>query len=151
MSRNSDHKNIVEQAGAVVYTLRDNQIRLLTVRSKKNPSQRIFPKGHIEPGESDVAAARRELLEEAGVRGERIGFGGTRMFDFRGKRYRVQYYIFRYGATVHGGEPGREPEFDTVDGVRDVLPFGDLKELLDRSIKVIRREESGEAGVREFR
>ncbi|MFW6244770.1 MAG: NUDIX hydrolase, partial [Fibrobacterota bacterium] len=106
-----------------------------------NPSQRIFPKGHIEEGESDTAAAERELLEEAGVRGKRIGFGGTRMFDFRGKRYRVRYHVFRYGAVAHEGEPGREPEFSTVEQTLGILPFQDLKELLVQCLEVIKRRE----------
>lgn len=143
MTKNSSgpEGHIVEQAGAVVYTVRDGIILILSVRSKKNPSQRIFPKGHIEEGESDTDAAERELFEEAGVRGERIGFGGTRIFDFRGKTYRVKYHVFRYGATVHEGEPGREPEFDSVEQTMEILPYSDLKELLVQCVGEIKRRE----------
>ena len=33
----------------------------------KNSASWLFPKGHVEPGEDDEAAARREIAEEAGL------------------------------------------------------------------------------------
>ncbi len=128
---------IVEQAGAVVYRRDNDRIHILTVRSKKDPSQRIFPKGHIESGESDIEASERELMEEAGIKGERIGFGGTREFEFRDKWYQVRYYIYRYSSTEHEGEPGRQPQFMSVQETLQILPFDDLKELLNTSLLVI--------------
>ena len=39
---------------------------VVLVRSRNNQSW-LFPKGHVEEGEDDEAAARREIAEEAGL------------------------------------------------------------------------------------
>ena len=55
-------------AGAIVYTLIDEQINyLLTLDFHGNWG---FPKGHLEAGESEEEAALREIEEEAGVKVE---------------------------------------------------------------------------------
>lgn len=55
-------------AGAIVYTLIDEQINyLLTLDFHGNWG---FPKGHLEAGESEEEAALREIEEEASVKVE---------------------------------------------------------------------------------
>ena len=51
-------------AGAVVFRRGERGIRILVLRAYKNWD---FPKGTIEPGEEDLAAARREVAEETGL------------------------------------------------------------------------------------
>ena len=51
-------------AGAVVFRRSDRGIRILLLRAYKNWD---FPKGLVEPGESELAAARREVEEETGL------------------------------------------------------------------------------------
>ncbi|WP_068873899.1 MULTISPECIES: NUDIX domain-containing protein [unclassified Phenylobacterium] len=55
---------IVEVVGAVI---RDTAGRVLTVR-KRGTARFMLPGGKREPGEDDLAALARELLEELGVR-----------------------------------------------------------------------------------
>jgi len=52
-------------AGAVVFRRTEHGVRLLVLRAYKNWD---FPKGLLEPGEDDLAAARREVFEETGLR-----------------------------------------------------------------------------------
>lgn len=51
-------------AGAVVFRRTERGVRLLLLRAYKNWD---FPKGLIEPGESELDAAKRECAEETGL------------------------------------------------------------------------------------
>ena len=52
-----------ESAGGIVLNNKD----LVLVVSQYGTSWSL-PKGHIEPGESKILAARREILEETGIK-----------------------------------------------------------------------------------
>src|SRR5439155_23315265 len=60
----------IAQAGAITIRRQGPTPMVLLARAKKNPLEWIFPKGHIEPGETAAETAVRELQEEAGVAGE---------------------------------------------------------------------------------
>src|SRR2546422_11054725 len=59
-------------AGAVVFRRTERGPRLLVLRAYKNWD---FPKGTIEPGESELDAAKRETLEETGLAELEFPFG----------------------------------------------------------------------------
>jgi len=51
-------------AGAVVFRRAERGVRLLVLRAYRNWD---FPKGRVEPGESELEAAKREVAEETGL------------------------------------------------------------------------------------
>ena len=55
-------------AGAVVFKLTDQGPRYLLVEASGRRDRWVFPKGHVENGETAADTAQRELGEEAGVR-----------------------------------------------------------------------------------
>ena len=59
-------------AGVVVFRRTGNGIYLLILRAYKNWD---FPKGMIEPGESELDAAKRETAEETGLADLEFPFG----------------------------------------------------------------------------
>lgn len=63
MTHKRQQKERIGGAGGVVFN-RANDVLLL----KHLSGHWVFPKGHVDPGESDLQAAQREVEEEAGVR-----------------------------------------------------------------------------------
>ena len=59
-------------AGAVVFRRTERGVRLLVLRAYKNWD---FPKGLIEPGETELDAAKRETAEETGLTDLDFPFG----------------------------------------------------------------------------
>ena len=61
--------NYEYSCGAVVFTRIDGVPHYLLVRAKDQPQGcHGFPKGHMEPGETEEQTALREIFEETGVR-----------------------------------------------------------------------------------
>jgi 8-oxo-dGTP pyrophosphatase MutT (NUDIX family) len=56
-------------AGGIVFQETEEERLYLLVRPRLSGNEWVFPKGHIEPGESPEQAALREVREEAGVEG----------------------------------------------------------------------------------
>ena len=61
--------NYEYSCGAVVFTRIDGVPHYVLVRAKDQPEGcHGFPKGHMEPGETEEQTALREIFEETGVR-----------------------------------------------------------------------------------
>ena len=107
--------NSVAQAGGIAFRGHGRDLSILLVTSKKQPGFWIFPKGHVEPGETAAQAGVRETHEEAGVTGELLGpIGAPLEYDWGGKRYSVQYFLIR--ATAES--PAQRRPHDRVAAVR---------------------------------
>ena len=107
----------VRAAGVLVE--RDGRLLLI-----HRPKQRDwgFPKGKLEPGETDEQAALRELDEEVGLEvalGDRVGETRYRLLDGRPKR--VAYF--------RGTADGEPQALDGVDDLRWATP-DEARELL---------------------
>ncbi len=117
------------EAGAIIVTFSQLAPQVLLITSKANANHWLFPKGHVEPGESMQAAALREAAEEAGVRGELIGPAGTTSFVLAGQTYAVDYFLVE---TNDSGRPeeGRRLAWYSYRDALTTLSFGNLRELL---------------------
>ena len=120
----------VAQAGGIVFRGSGRDLAFLLVTSKKVPGYWIFPKGHVEPGETAAAAGLRETLEEAGVSGELLGpVGVPLVFEWAGKRYRVEYFLIRATAQAPASD-GREIAWLPFEDALARLTFEDTRQLL---------------------
>ena len=80
---------IVRQAGGVV--LLDGQL----VLRRTAKGEYLFPKGHVDPGETLEQTAIREVAEETGVEAEIVDELGEIAFEFRGEDIRATFYLMR--------------------------------------------------------
>jgi 8-oxo-dGTP pyrophosphatase MutT (NUDIX family) len=133
---------VVEQAGAIPFTIKDGQPIVLLVKAQKSPREWIFPKGHIEAGESAEDAAVRELREEGGVRGKALGPAGTIEFRSGDEDVRVRYFLVRYEGEPDGGESRPRGTFD-LGGAAAALAHDDARDMLIRNCEAIERHAAG--------
>ena len=123
----------VEQAGGIVFRQDSVGIAILLVRAKRDPSSWIFPKGHIEPGETPRATAVRETREEAGVQGQAITeIGDPQEFEWVGRWYRVQYFLIRMTSESDETD-GREKAWFPFDEALDRSSFPSARDLLGQA------------------
>ncbi|MGI8918634.1 MAG: NUDIX domain-containing protein [Pyrinomonadaceae bacterium] len=90
-------------AGGIVFSDDKKKVKYLLVRpSEKKPGKDewLFPKGHIDEGETQWEAAVREVQEEAGVVGHLICPVGSDSYELKGKQLKVKFYLLRSEAEV---------------------------------------------------
>ena len=96
----------------------------------------VFPKGHIDPGEDALAAALREVEEEAGVQATcpDPGFSETTRYEnARGTPRVITWYILRTDAEQPTLREALFPEggFFTPREAHAKLSFTEDRQLLD--------------------
>ncbi len=126
--------------GAVVFTTVDNECRFVIIRSQNGIYG--FPKGHMNPEETERYTALREIREETGLN-VRILPGFRRVVEYtipsNGNLKKVVYFLAKYSDQ----EPVRQPEeiksielMNYEDALR-ILPFKSSKDLLRRAYHAI--------------
>jgi 8-oxo-dGTP pyrophosphatase MutT (NUDIX family) len=121
---------VIRAAGGVV--CRDG---LIAVVHRPHRQDWSLPKGKLEPGEDDAAAAVREVREETGcdaVIERDLGTVSYNVSDGRPKS--VRYYLMTAGADAGG----TEADVDVVrwlapDGVEELLTYATDRDVLARA------------------
>lgn len=126
-------------AGGVVWRRRDDGTLEVMIVHRPGYDDWSFPKGKLDPGESDETAAVREVEEETGHRcrlGEELGT--VRYSDRHGRPKYVRYWAMTavdpFSDSVAAAD---EHEIDAVSWVdladaRRLLSYEHDRELLDR-------------------
>ena len=128
----------VAQAGAIATRGEMPSAEVLIVTSKRTPSEWIFPKGHIEAGESAADAAVRELAEEAGMLGDVVEEVGLSSFVWGGRQFDVTYFLVRVVGTTPP-EDSRAVRWCTFDEAKSLVKFADAGRLLDAAARLLTR------------
>lgn len=131
-------------AGGLVFRERNGAITYLIVRAKPDPSHWVIPKGHIEPGETPEEAARREILEEAGVVAAIVAPLGDLKFHFQGEVVHTIVYLLEYQGQAPPAE-ARECYWGTFETTQEMLTFPDTRDLLRLARLVL--QDKGMAGA----
>ncbi|HOX30573.1 MAG TPA: NUDIX domain-containing protein [Candidatus Paceibacterota bacterium] len=132
-------------AGAVIYRKAGDKIYYLLLRypalshrAKKDYCD--FPKGHLEPGESDVEAMRREVAEETGISDLKIakGFRETIKYFFVVGEKKIFKIVSFYLARTETAEVKISSEHTGFDWLefneaRKSLSFSNSKKILTKA------------------
>lgn len=119
----------ISESGGVVFKLEKGTPYYLLVRPKKHLNEWLFPKGHIESGESPEMAATREVREEAGVDAEVVGRLGPATFTYEGQELHVEFFLLNYLRDSSSLER-REVRWSTYEEALQLLSFPEARDIL---------------------
>jgi 8-oxo-dGTP pyrophosphatase MutT (NUDIX family) len=123
-------------AGAVVFKLTREGPRYLLVEASGRRGRWVFPKGHVEDGETAAAAATREVAEEAGVRARPVKRLRRVVQKQRGESISIAYFLMSYtGRTVPSEE--RRIRWLAFDEAVEALDLGKSRRLLRAADRVV--------------
>jgi 8-oxo-dGTP diphosphatase len=129
----TQHANkLVRAAGGLVVRRGPHGAEVLLVHRPRYDDW-TYPKGKVDPGESDEDAARREVEEETGFRcALDIELPSTRYVDARGRPKLVRYWVMRIveGEFVANNEVDRI-EWLTPNAARIRLSYERDRELAE--------------------
>ena len=117
--------------------MREDEI--LLVRRGRHPfkGKLALPGGFIEEGESAEQAAMRELLEETGIRAERLrqfGFASQPNRDPRDWNISLVFTAYSAQGIPRGGDDAADAKFVKVTLDGNILTVGGKKVVLDVAI-----------------
>ena len=137
-------------AGGVVYRRSvDGKIEIAFIRYEKGGWS--FPKGHIEPGESNEVAAARESKEELGLENlVQKGFLGTIDITFKDKyntpgaliKKRIYYFLFETTDIVTKlpqEDYIKEVQWFPLDAARADLGHKNMEKILNQAIDILKK------------
>ena len=127
-------------AGGVV--VRGEEIAVIVPRRRGADGERVLalPKGHVDPGESALQAAEREVREEAGLVGEPLCELGEVRYWYRrdghaiGKS--VSFYLFRYveGDVNDHDDEVEEARWIPLADAQTALSYPTERGMVERTI-----------------
>lgn len=131
-------------AGGVVVHGEEMVVIVPTRRAADGSKVLALPKGHIDPGETALQAATREVREEAGVDVELVDELGQTRYWFERKHHSVAksvtFYLFRYvsgDVADHDAEIERAFWMDLEQAQRDLSYEGE-REMVARALALLR-------------
>ena len=132
-------------AGGVV--VRGEQALVIVPTRRAADGSRVLglPKGHIDPGETQLQAAIREVREETGVEAELLGeLGEVRYWYRRGGRpvpKTVVFYLFRYlsGDPADHDEEVEEARWIDLEEAQRALTYEGEREIVGRALRALER------------
>ena len=138
-------------AGGIVFKTKGKEIFWLVLKPTGNEKWRL-PKGQIKASESSVAAAKREVREEAGIETEILGRIGEVKYFFMENKQKVLktvvFYLMKYFRESEIGFDDKETEAITwlpFVQAKKRLAFNKDQDLLGKAKKLLGRGEAAMA------
>jgi 8-oxo-dGTP pyrophosphatase MutT (NUDIX family) len=138
----------IEQAGAVVFRRKSRGIRFLVISSRRTSGRWLFPKGHVDEGETASEAALREASEEAGVAGAVIKrLSPALEYRYRHEHYRVRYFLVEWTGDT-AAEEDRQCLWLTPEQAQATLSDASARKLVEVALEAIERNEDRSRSAR---
>jgi len=132
-----------KSCGGVVFTRRDDEILYVIIRHRGGHCG--FPKGHMEPGETEQQTALREIREEVGLNVSLVsGFRTEEQYALPGKpgtMKQVVYFLTEFAdqnPTPQPEEIARVYLLPLKEALR-MLPFPEARRILTEADQFLRR------------
>lgn len=109
----------------------------LLVKARRDPRVWIFPKGHVEPGETAEQTALREVQEEAGVIGRVVAPLAALDFESGGRPLHVEYFLVEATGEALWSE-GRPLAWGSYDETRVRIEFPNARDLLAKAHAILK-------------
>ncbi len=133
-----------KSCGAICYLIREDQLKVLLI-CHVHGRHWSFPKGHVEPGETEEQTALREVFEETGITVELIpGYREVSRYNpTQGITKDVVYFL---GYTEDNRiklqtEELREAAFVPIAEANKRLAYPADKRMLEKAVEVISKKE----------
>lgn len=134
-----------KSCGAVVFTVENNNIKYVIIRSKDGIYG--FPKGHMEGAESETETALREVSEETGLIVRLIdGFKTEDVYTFfRNGETRSKHIVYFLAEYANQTPKAQEEELSSLhlmdyDAAISVFQFESSKRLLSKAHAFLMRQ-----------
>lgn len=125
-------------AGSIVVRKTDESLRFLLVQALKDPNRWVFPKGHLEAGESAAHAALREVQEEAGVDGQILAPIDSIHYKDKERSIDVDFFLVAYVKEVKRQEQRRIRWCSYQEALKS-LSFEESRNLLRDARSIIEK------------
>ena len=141
-------------AGGVVVrgesALEDEQVVVIVPTRRAPDGSRVLalPKGHVDPGETDLEAAEREVREETGLVAEPVHELGEARYwyrrDGRTIAKSVSFYLFRYveGDTDDHDDEVEEARWIGLREAQTALSHAGEREMVVRALACLEEGKS---------
>jgi 8-oxo-dGTP pyrophosphatase MutT (NUDIX family) len=144
-----DRPTVAEVAAGAVLVTRRPPLKILLIHEEAE-DRWCFPKGHVEPGESALQAARREIEEETGLTrfslGEELATVTYRFYQARRDRSVVKTSIYYLGRSARS-VPRLEAGFDqyiwaTPSQARQLVAYDQDRAVVEAASRRLRPRSS---------
>jgi 8-oxo-dGTP pyrophosphatase MutT (NUDIX family) len=133
-------------AGGVV--VRGDEVVVIVPTRRAFDGSRVLalPKGHIDPGETPLTAAEREVREETGIEAEPVRELGEARYWYRrdGKTIpkSVTFFLFRYlgGDTSDHDDEVEEARWIGLEEAQTALTHSAEREMVGRALASLEEE-----------